>query len=100
MRMLLRYFSAGVCAAMLATQLAASVAAQTVTNAADPELKKKSDQLTLENSVADQQLHKDLAKLTAEKQRLELENGLAAAQVQARMAAVQAELDELTKKMD
>ena len=81
MRILLRYFSAGVCAALLATQLAASATAQTVTNSADPELKKKADQLTLENSVADQQLHKDLAKLTAEKQRLELENGLAAAQV-------------------
>jgi ATP-dependent protease ClpP protease subunit len=100
MRILLRHFSAGVCAALLATQLAASATAQTVTNSADPELKKKADQLTLENSVADQQLHKDLAKLTAEKQRLELENGLAAAQVQARMAAVQAELDELTKNMD
>ena len=63
MRILLRYFSAGVCAALLATHLAASATAQTVTNSADPELKKKADQLTLENSVTDQQLHKDLAKL-------------------------------------
>jgi ATP-dependent Clp protease protease subunit len=100
MRMLLRHFSAGVCAALLATHLAATATAQTVTNAADPELKKKADQLTLENSVADQELHKELARLTAEKQRLDLENGLATAQSQAKMAAVQAELDELTKKMD
>ena len=100
MRILVPDFNACVCAALLATLVAASGADVTVTNSADPELKKKADQLTLENSVADQQLKKDLAQLAAEKQRLELENGLAQAKLQGKLASVQAELDELTKKMD
>jgi ATP-dependent Clp protease protease subunit len=87
------------CAAFLAATLS-SAAAQPDTNSVNPELKKKQDQLTLENSVAEQQLKKDLAALTAEKQRLELENGLAQQKLQTRQAAVQAELDELTKKTD
>jgi ATP-dependent Clp protease protease subunit len=87
------------CSAFLAATLS-STAAQPETNSVNPDLKKKQDQLTLENSVAEQQLKKDLATLTAEKQRLELENGLAQQKLQARQAAVQAELDELTKKTD
>jgi ATP-dependent Clp protease protease subunit len=56
--------------------------------------------LELENGVAEQQLHQDLAKLTAEKQRLELENGLAQQKFQTEVAALQAELDKLTKQAD
>ncbi len=89
------------CAGLLATAWS-SLAADptTATNCPDPELKKKQDQLTLENSVADQQLKKELAGLSAEKQRLELQNGLAQQKLQAKIAATQAELDELTKKAD
>jgi ATP-dependent Clp protease protease subunit len=93
---LIAFFSA----ALLTAGGSSLAAGQTTTNCPDPELKKKQDQLTLENSVADQQLKKDLAALSAEKQRLELENGLAQQKLQAKQAAVQAELDELTKKAD
>src|SRR5215469_7730021 len=86
-------------AAFLAAALS-SAAYQAATNSVNPDLKKKQDQLTLENSVADQQLKKELATLAAEKQRLELENGLAQQKQQAKQAAVQAELDELNKKID
>jgi ATP-dependent Clp protease protease subunit len=56
--------------------------------------------LELENGIAEQQLHQEFAKLTAEKQRLELENGLAQQKLQAEVAALQAELDKLTKQAD
>ncbi|HEV2436065.1 MAG TPA: ATP-dependent Clp protease proteolytic subunit, partial [Verrucomicrobiae bacterium] len=56
--------------------------------------------LELGNGIADQQLREDLAKLTAEKQRLELQNGLAQQKQQADAAALQAELDKLTKQAD
>jgi ATP-dependent Clp protease protease subunit len=99
MKILHRNLIACGCAAFVAATLS-SAAAQPDTNSVNPDLKKKQDQLTLENSVADQQLKKDLATLAAEKQRLELENGLAQQKLQAKQAAVQAELDELTKKID
>ena len=86
--------------ALLSIGLSSRAAAQTETNSAFPELKKQQEQLTLENSIAEQQLHQDLAKLTAEKQRLELENGLAQQKLQAEVAALQAELDKLTKQAD
>lgn len=73
---------------------------QPETNSAFPELKKQQEQLTLENSVADQQLHKELAQLSAEKQRLELQNGLAQQKLQADVAALQTEIDKLTKQLD
>ena len=65
-----------------------------------PDLKKQQEQLTLENSVADQQLHKELAKLTAEKQKLELENALNQQKLQAEIASMQAEIEKLTKQAD
>src|ERR1017187_10941882 len=49
---------------------------QTDTNSPVPDLKKQVEQLTLENNLAQQQLQKDLATLTSQKQRLELENGI------------------------
>src|SRR5208282_777221 len=111
--------------ALLSFGLSSRTAGQTDTNSAFPELKKQQEQLTLENSIADQQLskelarltgekqrlelensiaeqqlHQELAKLTAEKQRLELENGLAQQKLQAEGAALQAELDKLTRQAD
>ena len=111
--------------ALLSIGLSSRTVGQTETNNAFPELKKQQEQLTLENSIAEQQLrqnlakltgekqrlelengiaeqqlHQDLAKLTAEKQRLELENGLAQQKLQAEVAALQAELDKLTKQAD
>ena len=110
---------------ILSIGLSSQTVGQTETNGAFPELKKQQEQLTLENSIAEQQLRKDLAKLaiekqrlelengiteqqlhqelaklTAEKQRLELENGLAQQKLQAEDAALQAELDKLTKQAD
>ena len=98
---------------------------QTDTNSPVPDLKKQVEQLTLENNLAQQQLQKDLAKLTSQKQRLELENGIAEQQLradlakltaekqklelqnnlaqqkqQAETAALQAQLDTLTKQAD
>jgi ATP-dependent Clp protease protease subunit len=99
MKLLHRNLIACGCAAFVAATLS-STAAQPDTNSVNPDLKKKQDQLTLENNVAEQQLKKDLAALTAEKQRLELENGLAQQKLQAKNASQQAELDELTKKTD
>ena len=48
-----------------------------------PTLKKQQEQLTLETSIADLQLKKELARITAEKQRLELENALNQQKLQA-----------------
>src|SRR5215471_6227639 len=70
------------------------------TNSANAELKRKQDQLTLENSLAELQLKKDLARLTAEKSRLELENSLAVQKSQADLLSMQTELDKLTKQLD
>ncbi len=111
--------------ALLSIGLSSRTVGQTETNSAFPELKKQQEQLTLENSIADQQLrkelarltaekqrfelengiadqqlHQELAKLTAEKQRLELENGLTQQKSQAEIAALQAELDKMTKQAD
>jgi len=110
---------------LLSLGLSSRTVGQTDATNAFPELKKQQEQLTLENSIADQQLRKDLAKLTAEKQRfelqnsiadqqlrqdlaklaaekqrLELQNGLAQQKLQAEVAALQAELDKLTKQAD
>jgi ATP-dependent Clp protease protease subunit len=120
-----RNLIAGVGVALLSIGLSSRTIGQTDTNSPFPELKRQQEQLTLENSiaeqrlrqdlakltgekqrlelengVAEQQLHQDLAKLTAEKQRLELENGLAQQKFQAEVAALQAELDKLTKQAD
>ncbi len=120
-----RNLIAGVGVALLSIGLSSRTVGQTDTNSPFRELKKQQEQLTLENSiaeqqlrqdlaklagekqrlelengVAEQQLHQDLAKLTAEKQRLELENGLAQQKFQAEVAALQAELDKLTKQAD
>jgi ATP-dependent Clp protease, protease subunit len=125
--MRIRHHKLIVCAgvALLSLGLSSRTVGQTETNGAFPELKKQQEQLTLENSIADQQLsqelaklagekqrlelensiteqqlRQELAKLTAEKQRLELENGLAQQKLQAEGAALQAELDQLTKQAD
>jgi ATP-dependent Clp protease protease subunit len=100
--MRIRYRKLIVCVgvALLSIGLSSRAVGQTETNSAFPELKKQQEQLTLENSIAEQQLHKELARLTAEKQRLELENGLAQQKLQAEVAALQAEIDKLTKQAD
>jgi ATP-dependent Clp protease protease subunit len=64
-----------------------------------PELKKQQEKLTLETGIAEMQLKKDLAQLSAEKQRLELENALAQQKLQAENADLQAQLDKLTKQL-
>jgi ATP-dependent Clp protease protease subunit len=125
MRIRHRKLIACVGVALLSIGLSSRTVGQTETNSAFPGLKKQQEQLTLENSIAEQQLrkelakltaekqrfelensiaeqqlHQELAKLTAEKQRLELENGLAQQKLQAEDAALQAELDKLTKQAD
>lgn len=120
-----RNLTAWIGVALLGFGLSSRTVGQTDTNSAFPELKKQQEQLTLENSIAEQQLRKDLAKLTAEKQRFELQNGIAEQQLrqdlakltaekqrlelqnglaqqkqQAEVAALQAELDKLTKQAD
>ena len=99
------------------------------TNSASPELKKQAELLTLENNIAEQQLRKELAKLSAEKQRVELENSLAQQKLeqqlnqelakpiaekrrlefenslaqqkfQAEVASLQAQIDKLGKQLD
>ncbi|XHR27417.1 MAG: ATP-dependent Clp protease proteolytic subunit [Chthoniobacteraceae bacterium] len=64
------------------------------------DLKTKQEKLTLENGIAEQELKKSLAALTAEKQRLELENGVAQAKLQGELAATQAQIDKLAKQTD
>jgi len=125
MRILHRKLIASVGVALLSIGLSSRTVGQTETNSAFPALKKQQEQLTLENSIteqqlrkelgkltaekqrfelensiAEQQLRKELAKLTAEKQRLELENGLTQQKLQAEVAALQAEIDKLNKQAD
>ena len=69
-------------------------------SAAQAELRKRQEQLTLEISVADLELRKALAALSAEKQRRELETALAQQRTQAEIAAMQTELDKLSKQTD
>ena len=64
-----------------------------------PGLKKQQEQLTLESSIADLQLKKELAQVTAEKQRLELENALHQQRLQAENAGLQSQIDKLTKQL-
>ena len=81
--------------ALLGIGLASLAVGQTDTNSAFPNLKKQSEQLTLENNIAQQQLQKDLAELTARKQRLELENGIAEQQLREDLAKITAEKQRL-----
>ena len=64
-----------------------------------PTLKKQQEQLTLETSIADLQLKKELARITAEKQRLELENALNQQKLQAENSGLQSQIDKLTKQL-
>ena len=64
-----------------------------------PTLKKQQEQLTLETSIADLQLKKELARTTAEKQRLELENALNQQKLQAENSGLQSQIDKLTKQL-
>jgi capsule polysaccharide export protein KpsE/RkpR len=90
----------GVSALLLGFGLPLRTAGQADTNSPFPELKKQQEQLTLENGIAEQQLRKELSRLTAEKQRLELENNLAQQKLQAAVASLQAEIDKLNKQAD
>ena len=65
-----------------------------------PELRKQQEKLTLENGIAEQQVRKTLARLTAEKQKLELENAVSQQKFQAEIAGLQAEVEKLTKQAD
>jgi ATP-dependent Clp protease protease subunit len=94
------FLIASIAVGILTNGLYAQSAGVTETNAANAELKRKQDLLTLENSIADLQLKKDLARLTADKQRLELENSLALQKSQADLLTMQTELDKLTKQID
>lgn len=67
---------------------------------AEADLKQQQERLTLENSIAEQSLRKELAKITAEKQRLEAEAALAQLRMAAKNAEQQAELDRLTKESE
>jgi ATP-dependent Clp protease protease subunit len=64
------------------------------------ELRKRQEQLTLENNITDQELHKALAALAAEKQRRELENTIAQQKLQAEIAALQAETEKLNRQTE
>lgn len=64
------------------------------------ELRKKQEQLNLENNIADMELHKALASLAMEKQRRELETSIVQQKAQAEIATMQAELDKLSKQVD
>lgn len=69
-------------------------------SATQTELRKRQEQLTLENSVAELELRKALTVMSAEKQRRELENSLTQQRAQAEIAAMQTELDKLNKQTD
>lgn len=79
---------------------ASSVALSPPPSAALSELRKKQEQLNIENNIADMELHRTLASLTLEKQRRELETSIAQQKTLAEVAALQAELDKLTKQVD
>ena len=90
------------CAAILMATLA--VVADETNKPADPAsafpaLKKQQEQLTLETSISDLQLKKELARIAAEKQRVELENALNQQKLQAENAGLQAQIDKLTKQL-
>lgn len=63
-------------------------------------LRKRQEELTLENNVAELELRKALTAMSAEKQRRELENSLAQQRTQTEIAAMQTELDKLGKQTD
>ncbi|MEI6035886.1 MAG: ATP-dependent Clp protease proteolytic subunit [Verrucomicrobiae bacterium] len=65
-----------------------------------PELKKEQEQLSLENSIADLRLKKELSALSEEKQRRDLESSVAQQRLQAEIAALQAQLLKLTSQGD
>jgi ATP-dependent Clp protease protease subunit len=73
-------------------------------HAADPpapvDLKQVQERLSLETSVADLQLRKDLAALNAEKQRREVEAALAGQRLQAELASREAEIERLNKQAE
>src|SRR5947209_6956682 len=56
------------------------------------DLRKQQEQLNLENNIAELQVRRDLARLTAEKQRRELESIIAQQKLQAEIAGAQAEI--------
>jgi len=64
-----------------------------------PSLKKQQEQLLLETSIADLQLKKELARTSAEKQRLEMENALSQQKLQTENAGLQSQIDRLTKQL-
>ncbi len=79
----------------------AVTASQPVTTTApQPDLKKVQEQLSLENSVADAQLRKELAPLAAEKQRREMEASLARQKLEGELSSRQAEIERLNKQID
>lgn len=81
------------------TPAAKPVAPIAATAGAD-DLKKTQEQLTLENSVADLRLKKELAALAAEKQRRDLESQIYGQKLQAELASRQAEIERLNKQTD
>jgi len=64
-----------------------------------PSLKKQQEQLLLETSIADLQLKKELARTSAEKQRLEMENALSQQKLQTENAGLQSQIDKLTRQL-
>ncbi len=64
------------------------------------ELRKRQEQLNLENNIADMEQHKLLASLTLEKQRRELESAIAEQRTKNEIVAMQSELDKLSKQVD
>lgn len=88
------------CGTAAAISVTAAFAADNETNSALADLKKEQEKLTVENTIADQQLKRELAAQAAEKQRLELKNSLAQQKLQAEIASLQAEIDKLTKQAD
>jgi len=80
---------------ILAAGLSARTLADSDTNIPFADLKKRQEKLTLENGIAEQELHQKLAKLSAEKQRLELENGVTELELHKELAKLGAEKQRL-----
>lgn len=95
MRMNHRKLIAYISIVLLGAGLAARALADSDTNGPFADLKKRQEKLTLENGIAEQELHQKLAKLSAEKQRLELENGLAEQELHKELARLSAEKQRL-----
>jgi ATP-dependent Clp protease protease subunit len=90
----------GVARADTATKPVVAPPAAPAPPTAAAELRKVSEQLTLENGIAEAQLRKELAPLAAERQRRDLEASIARQKLEAELASRQTEIEKLNKQID